>query len=287
MKYLKILNWNILSPHLIEYDTNFFPKKYYSKTTTSKNSRLKLFIKLLNQHIDTSKPNLISFQEVPSIWYVEIFSILREYGYDSIHTTYGSDTREMGIVLAWKSHYVLENIEIQKVGDLIPQKSYKDSKSQKKDREYAIGKLNKIIFVSLRYGSKKMLFGSYHMPCSFKYPFVMHLHAYAITSYVDKLSKKYHNNIILTTDLNAKPESETFRIMSKKLQTVTTKPTTYVVRKDSLSGKFVEFNEIIDYVWVKKDSYTLSNQIVLSDNIISPNSQNSSDHFPILMKLKI
>ena len=103
MGSIKILSWNILSPQLCQYNSPYFPKKYYNKKVTNSKIRLHLLFERLSKYIKDHK--FICLQEVPSKWYQEIYSFFQTQKFESRHTTYGVSENELGVVVAWKKSY--------------------------------------------------------------------------------------------------------------------------------------------------------------------------------------
>lgn len=301
----KVLSWNVLSPQLCQYKSPYFPKKYYHKSSTDPKKRLQLLSNLLEKYI----PNyhFVCLQEVPSIWYNQLYGIFRQHKFDCQLATYGISENELGVMVAWKkTSFEAQSITTQRLGSIISKTTNnydsttpqfnKMIKASKVIHIKAGKKQNKILWVhcstkSINKKIKHFLVGSYHMPCAFDTPYLMNTHARAIlqsqTDIIKMLKKKGIdcNTTILGTDMNSTPNTEVVKIMKKKFDTIILPNTTWVIRRPQT--EYIEFKDTIDYIWVSSESeFQIVKTKLLCKTKISPNLSNPSDHFPICIYLR-
>ena len=179
----------------------------------------------------------IALQEVPRGWEGKLHCFFSKNNYTFITSLYGHEKNDyMGVGIAIPTDtYSIEDCEIIRVSDthrfqLPPQShigwidwfsnkmriflGYKQDKTETVDTVAAKWRHNTMIFIRLLDLKSKetICFANYHMPCMYRRPKVMSIHA----SLCAKQAQKLANNdaLVLAGDWNFGPESEMYKLIT-------------------------------------------------------------------------
>jgi len=252
---VRIVSYNVLSSNLARPD-------HFSKTSPSNLSASKRLPKVFDKideerTIGSSKsmPVIFCLQEVSLDWVGEFHAFFAERGYHFVAANYGGKFNGyMGIAIAYPvEHYETLKVEICRLSDkriggwppsaptpsllrnylinpvkktlstiLMQQQETKDVWS------YSQRRFNQFIAIRLkeRKETKDALpfwIGNYHMPCAFRDPPVMNIHAEMVAKHIQTLATTFSEGsdavltdaYILAGDFNIKPDSTHYRLLTE------------------------------------------------------------------------
>eukprot|EP00555_Chaetoceros_dichaeta_P004858 CAMPEP_0198258576 /NCGR_PEP_ID=MMETSP1447-20131203/7958_1 /TAXON_ID=420782 /ORGANISM="Chaetoceros dichaeta, Strain CCMP1751" /LENGTH=377 /DNA_ID=CAMNT_0043945721 /DNA_START=148 /DNA_END=1281 /DNA_ORIENTATION=- len=200
-----------------------------------------------------SLPVIFCLQEVSLDWVGEFHAFFAERGYHFVPANYGGKFGGyMGIATAYPTeHYETLKVDITRLSDkriggwppsapppstirryvlnplkqtlstiLMQEKEVKDVWSYSKNR------YNQFIAIRLRQRRRKtddddrkdtvpFWIGNYHMPCAFRDPPVMNIHAEMVSKRIQTLATTENDAYILAGDFNLKPDSAHYRLLTE------------------------------------------------------------------------
>jgi mRNA deadenylase 3'-5' endonuclease subunit Ccr4 len=233
---VKVTSYNVLSSHLsaASYFTACQPEY------CDPQYRFQLIQAKLDQEIASNA--VICLQEVSTSWACHLHPYFIHHGYHFITGLYGNRyDGYMGVGMAIPlSKYDIEDVDISNIADTkrMPRKAKVDSffgkvwstlnnwfwKLAEMVRLYkppidvwdnALYRRNQMICTRLRCKETKRAFvvGTYHMPCMFKLPAVMHIHCALSAQHIQRFAK--HDPFLFVGDFNIKPESSQYELLTK------------------------------------------------------------------------
>jgi len=251
MTEIKVISYNILSPNLVsahstERDPRYLEEEY----------RFDLVQEELRDFISDSDYNrpIFALQEVAQSWADKLLVFFEQFGY-RFYWSRGSKyfNGYMGVAIAWPANqYEIVQMKTVTPSEDIP----KPPKDDKEKYNYSLNslwyKLNKwwygsslpknerhklisdwkyasyrnntallATFMHTKFNQGTFLVANYHMPCAFKKPLVMLLHAAALSRKVlmEQTTIDHHNlPIILVGDFNSQPDSTVYRYLTNNLE---------------------------------------------------------------------
>jgi 2',5'-phosphodiesterase len=255
---VKIVTYNILSSELA--DPEFFTK--CKPEHLDKKNRLPKILEKLQKEIDGSddeSPVVFCLQEVSQEWATGLHIFFAEKGYHLVTGLYGSKFNGyMGIATAYPTkHFETHKIDLVRLSDrrkggwprkprepepgplrkyvfdpiYNPMKAaYRYYRPKKRDNDawdYSKYRYNQFIAVKLQNrgeGNQAFWVGNYHMPCAFRTPAVMNIHADLVGCRIQKLAGN-DTPYILAGDFNILPESPHYSLL--RTGTLSTDDETY------------------------------------------------------------
>ncbi|CAF0822981.1 unnamed protein product [Adineta steineri] len=229
---IRVVSYNILVPIFAE-QPDYYAKcqPQYLKT----DYRWNLIQSQLEQEIVNHENTIICLQELslPLLTKFELF--FRRLNYTFFHNLYGRQHDDyMGVGVAIPMSIPMKDISIIKVGDYIQKicKSREQTPSLYSRiwnwYDSIIGKTiylsdpwhtamhnaNALICLQIVIDGKSLCIGTYHMPCLFKIPDVMAIHASIVKDLM--YEQAAGQDFILAGDFNTKPRDLSYKVLTQK-----------------------------------------------------------------------
>jgi mRNA deadenylase 3'-5' endonuclease subunit Ccr4 len=231
MMTVHVVSYNLLVPKLAEE-----PGFYYMCDPRFLNSeyRWNLIQSMLKQEIVNNKNTIICLQELSRAMLPKIKLFFRQFNYTLFDKLYGQQHNDyMGVGIAIPASMKLMTVSFINIGDQIRlrlhdkqlnifdriNKLWKDfvNKNGQKGSdpwEIAMTKANELVLVHIVVDRTPFCIGTYHMPCLFKMPDVMMIHASMVKDIMLELAAG--KNVILAGDFNTKPSDEYYRVITER-----------------------------------------------------------------------
>lgn len=227
----RIISYNLLVPDLAEEHGYFYKcdPRYLHR-----NYRLPLIQNELYREMTHHNNTIICLQELCRSTVPLLKQFFRQYNYILIHKLYGEKHNDyMGVGIAIPNSMRPNSVRLIKVGDkiraMLNQKGADSWQLRNKFRggqrgnsadsssdswDTAMHKSNILIFVQVMIHGVPLCIGTYHMPCLFKDPDVMLIHATAVKEIMFDLAKGH--NMVLAGDFNTKPTDGYYRAITER-----------------------------------------------------------------------
>ena len=240
---IRVVSYNILSSELAEPD-------YHTKCEPENldaSNRLPRILDKLGEEIDASSeiPLVFCLQEVSHEWATSLHVFFAEKGYHMVTGLYGRKFNGyMGIATAYPTkHFETLKVDLVRLSDKKrwprkpkepepsklrkyvfdpiygPMKAvYRHYRPQKRfDDAWDYSKFRHNQFIALKIknrgeGHTPFWVGNYHMPCAFRTPGVMNIHADLVGSRIQQLAGE--DPFILSGDFNILPESSHYTLLT-------------------------------------------------------------------------
>jgi len=225
-----VVSYNLLVPTLAEEPGHFY--KCHPKHI-DRNYRLSLIKSELQREITQHNNTIICLQELCRTTVPVFKTFFRQQNYRLIHRSYGNKFNDfMGVGIAIPNSMKPNSVSFIKVGDKIgahlSQKATdsssiwsrfhrhlrdKHSQGTSDPWDIAMNKENILIFIQVMIHGIPLCIGTYHMPCLYKNPDVMLIHATMIKDLMFELVRG--RNMILAGDFNTQPTDSYYRAITE------------------------------------------------------------------------
>ncbi|CAF3468567.1 unnamed protein product [Rotaria socialis] len=229
----RIVSYNILAPILANRPEHYFKCQLeYLQIDHQWN----LIQSHLEQEIMQNENTIICLQELTLTILPKFELFFRRMNYTFFHNLYGERRKDyMGVGMAIPYSIQLNSISIIKIGDHIRSMSkafekqtnlftwkwdfYQLVKSKlievvSDSWETAMNRTNTLICVQITINNKSIYIGTYHMPCLYKEPDVMLIHASMVKDLMFQLAGG--QDFILAGDFNIKPWDLCYKLLTEK-----------------------------------------------------------------------
>lgn len=230
----RIVSYNILVPiyaerpeHYRKCDEKYLGREY----------RWTLIRSELEKEIREHENTIICFQELSLALLPRLELFFRENNYILHHHLYGKQTNDfMGVGIALPISIPLHQIHYIRLGDRLKSINKPQKKEQNlftwgwqflqtilekfisfnnEDPWYlAMRRENALVCLEVTINGKDLCIGTYHMPCAFKIPDLMAIHASFVKDLMFELAKG--KDLILAGDFNMKPHDLNYRMLVEK-----------------------------------------------------------------------
>ncbi|CAF2027448.1 unnamed protein product [Rotaria magnacalcarata] len=226
-----VVSYNLLVPILAEQPEYFYKchPKYIDR-----NYRLRLIKSELQQEITQHNNTIICLQELCRTTVPLLKKFFHPHNYYLIHECYGEEFNDyMGVGIAIPNWMKPTSVKVITVGDeirarlserradscaiwsIFRQRSRDKSLHAASDPwDNAMKKKNILIFIRVMIHGIPLCIGTYHMPCLYRNPDVMMIHASMVKDLVLDLAKG--QNMILAGDYNMKPTDSYYRAITER-----------------------------------------------------------------------
>lgn len=230
---IRVVSYNVLVPIFAEQSGYYITSRpEYLET----DYRWNLIQSQLEQEIINHKNTIICLQELslPLLPKFELF--FRRLDYTFFHNLYGNRFNDyMGVGIAVPLSMCVNNLSFIKVGDYI-RKMFESRKQtfglfswiwnwyewiMDKIKLYtydpwqiAMHRANVLISLQIVIDDKSLWIGTYHMPCRYKEPDVMAIHASIVKDLMYKQAAK--QDFILAGDFNIKPQDICYQLLTEQ-----------------------------------------------------------------------
>ena len=228
---VRIVSYNLLVPAYGNRPEYYFKCQPEHLQT---DYRWKLIQSELEQEIAHHENTVLCFQEVSLVLLPTLELFFRRLNYSLFHNLYGTRHDDyMGVAMAIPLSMQLNSISIIKIGDHI-RSMCKPHEKQKNLLTWgwdlyqsvtsrfvelpsdswstAMGRANVLIVLQVIIDSKPLWIGTYHMPCLFKDPEVMAIHALVVKDTMFNLAAG--QDFILAGDFNIKPSDQGYPLLT-------------------------------------------------------------------------
>ncbi|CAF1588121.1 unnamed protein product [Adineta ricciae] len=217
---VRIVSYNILVPIYAE-QVDYYDKcdPEHLKTDYRWNLIQNQFEREITKHENT----VVCIQELCLSLLPKLEIFFRRMNYSLFHNLYGGESNDyMGVGIAIPLSMQLDDISFVKIGDYIrsvckkwenQDVSCENTEEVPDPWEAAMDRSNTLICVKVTINKRPLCIGTYHMPCMYKYPDIMAIHA----SIVKDLVFKYASgcNVILAGDFNFEPTTACYNELTK------------------------------------------------------------------------
>ncbi|CAF3461823.1 unnamed protein product [Rotaria socialis] len=225
-----VVSYNLLVPILAEEPGYFYKchPKYIDR-----NYRLGFIQSELQREISRHKNAIICLQELCRTTIPLFNEFFRQQNYRLIHKSYGEKFNDyMGVGIAIPNSMRSASAAFIKVSDKIKarlsQKATDSLSILSRFRQYlrdkssrgtsdpwdiAMNKKNILIFIRVMIHGVPLCIGTYHMPCLYKFPDVMLIHATMVKDLMFELARG--DNMILAGDFNMQPTANCYRAITE------------------------------------------------------------------------
>ncbi|CAM4873462.1 unnamed protein product [Rotaria socialis] len=230
---IRVVSYNILVPIYANQPEQYFKCQCEFLQTQY---RWKLIQSHLKQEIIHHENTIICLQELSLTLLPEVELFFRQLNYTFFHNLYGKRGNDyMGVGMAIPSSMQINSISIVKVGDRIRSMS-KTLKRQENflswgwqfyqfvmnkfieaasdPWEIAMNTSNTLLCIQVVIDNKPIFIGTYHMPCKFKEPDVMSIHALVVKDLMFQLADG--QDVILAGDFNATPSDICYKVFTEE-----------------------------------------------------------------------
>lgn len=271
---INIFNYNILSTDLVDPNRHHKCNVQYLSTKY----RSKLLLKKLGYQF--KQKSIICLQELSDEWISILLPVFLSYNYTFI---YDSNFCSPGI--AYPNSFSLVKVKFINIGKTIDGENLSDAWDRAKQRR------NRLLLIELKGNDIPSFFiGNYHMPCAFKDPSLMMIHASLLLKVIYGYAK--NDPCIVCGDFNSTPNSDVYKMITGQTYNDMTPKFTLrsIYNKEpeftnlSNVSDFGEFCDTIDYIFISNhwkviNVLEMSNQKPLIGYF--PNQYEPSDHLPI------
>lgn len=165
---------------------------------------------------------IICLQEVSTKWDIRLSELFAQYNYMYCGHCYNDGIFGTSIAFNTKAFHLLDTqyISIGRYVGTLNLRCPENSMIPAEDLKDAIAQNNLLVSVLLRCKNNKhptkFLISTYHMPCRFLRPYVVHMHIIGIRHYLHYLTELYSahaiESIVLAGDMNATPSSQLYQM---------------------------------------------------------------------------
>ncbi|UJR10952.1 hypothetical protein I4U23_015137 [Adineta vaga] len=220
-----LVSYNLLVPlyaEQVDYYNKSDPK--YLQTAY----RWNLIENQLEREIATHKNTIVCLQELCLSLLPKLELFFRRLNYSLFYNLYGGEWNDyMGVGIAIPLSMQLNEISYIKIGDYIRSvckqretttNSNQDNSDQSTDEiinpwERAMDRTNTLICLRVTIESRPLCISTYHMPCLYKYPDTMAIHASIVKDLVFQFATG--DNLILAGDFNFEPWTACYGELTK------------------------------------------------------------------------
>lgn len=209
---IDVVTYNVLSEHASSPGTH--PR--CDPMACRPNRRLRTVVQKLRYV--AKRRTIICLQEVTINWCRALTNKLHALGYNALSANYGSHKYgNMGVMIAYPmDKYELLESETVRVAS----KQCWPHDAQTGVQAKAKAMPNMIAMVKLRCNVSRTTFAvcTYHMPCAYRTPVVMHLHAAAIVRHAARFAADVP--FVLAGDMNSTPTDECYSLITTQTSTL-------------------------------------------------------------------
>jgi endonuclease/exonuclease/phosphatase family metal-dependent hydrolase len=322
--FINLTTWNLLSTELASPSYHVLCNPEHLKTENRWNG-------IKNHLLERIKnTDVICLQELSDEWLSYLIPFFQDQSYSFVY-----DSQWLGVGIGFPNKiYKLHDIKFVKIADELkkickPLSKPEDtfiSKTVKSLLSYVVSqpkieddtwvksmkKHNRLLSVRLQHYTSGTFFNvfTYHMPCAFREPSIMHIHTAMLLKTVRKLTGKLP--FILAGDFNMEPNSSTYKMITKggdyksQFETSLTHKTPDIsVNDEPLQSAYGNgeplftcysqpkgsdmFLGCIDYIFISKE-FSVTTLTVMSDEkpkSTFPNKEVFSDHLPVSCGLSL
>ncbi|CAF3979604.1 unnamed protein product [Adineta steineri] len=322
---VRIVSYNIFAPVYADRPDHYFKcKPEFLKS----DYRWNLIRCHLKKEIDDHENTIICLQEV-SLWFLPKLELFfRQLNYIFFHNLFGQQRNDYlsGVGIAIPISMQLSSISIIKISDHIrsmtqPREKNTNSSTLESDLnqpisdswEIAMSTPHVFICLQIIIDNKPLYIGTYHMPCFYKEPNVMAIHASVMKDLMFQLTNG--EKFILAGDFNIKPQDTSYQALIGKdcvdfnLPQSNTYQITYqcntkqilksaYLEKNGIEPKYTDFShkkgstrfcETLDYIFFNGD-LTVEQVLELPDDPTCesyPDETHPSDHLMIAATFRL
>ncbi|CAF0985537.1 unnamed protein product [Adineta steineri] len=223
---VRVVTYNLLVPVYAD-DPEYYVKCQPPFLKTD--YRCNLIQTELEQEINHNENTILCFQELSLTILPRLELFFRRLNYTLFHNLYGGHWDDfMGVGIAIPVSMQLNTISYIKIGNHIRSicKTRENTWNQNQDVsgesmettsdpwETSMNRANTLIYLQVVIDGKSLGVGTYHMPCYYKEPSVMSIHALIVKDLMFQLAAG--NDFILTGDFNILPSDTCYRALTEK-----------------------------------------------------------------------